>query len=330
MKQSGSRWIRSLKNRITVGSFRRKARVTFTQPPESLVAGPTLGIALGISISAIESLENYFRDGGVSIVQAAFAHTYFVHPDRVKERTPYYPDRARFSRRLYPGLGKGSSVKWPGDGREVQLDDNQYAQNAWERYTGHPIARGSGYGLRHIWGNPWNPNAFTAGWNFCYMPFWAGMLTESQHPHPKLEEAIRQASWDLYFRDNPVCQPPEFVENPGLDLDSVLAGQPILLLHRNSSSDSTQSRSRRPNVANSYESDFEHVKAIRAETHQSWINIRKASRSLQGKDHEAFGTRNVENSAKSCVRKIHRETGLSFAQIETLLDRHGLGNELRE
>ena len=34
------------------------------------------------------------------------------------------------------------------------------------------------------------------------MPFWAGMLTEEQHPHPELERAIRQASWDLYFRDN--------------------------------------------------------------------------------------------------------------------------------
>ena len=276
-------------------------------------------------MSAIQSLERYFREGGVSIVQAAFAHTYFVHPDRVREKTPYYPDRARFSRTHYPGLSKGSSTRWSGDGREVRLDDNQYAQIAWERYTGHRLARGSGYSLRHIWGNPWNPDAFTAGWNFCYMPFWAGMLTERQHPHPNLAEAVRQASWDLYFRDNPVCQPPEFVENSGLDLDSVLAGQPIHVLYREDSSGSTQFRSRRAEAAASYKSVFEHMRAIRKQTHQSWINIRKASRSLQGKDHGAFGTRNVENSAKSCVRKIHRETGLSFAEIASLLDRHGLG-----
>ena len=105
----------------------------------------------------------------------------------------------------------------------------------------------------------------------------------------------------------------------------MLAGQPIHVLYREDSSDSTQFRSRRAEAAASYKSVFEHMRAIRKQTHQSWINIRKASKSLQGKDHEAFGTRNVENSAKSCVWKIHRETGLSFAEIESLLDRHGLG-----
>ena len=325
MKRTVSKWFRSLTSQIATGQSLRRKVGTRMQQHETSVGGPTISVATGLSVSAIQSLERYFREGGVSIVQAAFAHTYFVHPDRVREKTPYYPDRARFSRKHYPGLGKGSSANWSGDGRKVRLDDNQYAQNAWERYTGHPIARGSGYGLRHIWGNPWNPDAFTAGWNFCYMPFWAGMLTERQHSHPILEEAIRQVSWDLYFRDDPVCQPPEFVENPGLDLDSVLAGQPILVLYRKASSGSTQTRSRRTEAAASCESVFEHVRAIRKQTHQSWTNIRKASRSLQGKGHGAFGTHNVENSAKSCVRKIHRETGLSFAEIETLLDRHGLG-----
>ena len=257
-------------------------------------------------------------------MQAAFAHTYFVHPERVREKTPYYPDRARFSRTYYPGLEKGSYATWPGDGREVRLDDNQYAQSAWERYTGHRIARGSGYSLRHIWGNPWDPNAFTAGWNFCYMPFWAGMLTERQHPLPELEEAIRQTSWDLYFRHNPVCEPPEFVENPGIDMASVLDGQPILVLYREVSSTPVQSKT---DTAESYGSTFEHVKAIRRQTNQSWVNIRKASRMLQGKSHGAFGTLNVENGAKSCVRRIHRETSLSFAEIEALLDEHRLGNQ---
>ena len=70
---------------------------------------------------------------------------------------------------------------------------------AWERYTGRKLSRGSGYGVRHIWGEPWNPYFYTAGWNLCYMPFWAGMLTEAQHPHEKLPDAIQQASWDLYF-----------------------------------------------------------------------------------------------------------------------------------
>ena len=115
-------------------------------------------------------------------------------------------------------------------GREVKLGDNAKAQQAWARYTGRRIERGSGYGVRHVWGHPWDPDAFTAGWNLCYMPFWAGVLTERQHPHPELEKAVRQAAWDLYFGDDPVCDSPEFVTDPGVDLDAMLDGQPIRLL----------------------------------------------------------------------------------------------------
>ena len=182
--------------------------------------------------SPIQSMEDYLQKGGASIIQAAFAHSYFIHPDEVRAKTPYFPDRARYSRRHYPRLDKGHQTVWTGDGREVRLDDNQYAQNAWAQYTGRSIKRRTGYGLRHIWGNTHNPDAFTAGWNFCYMPFWAGMLTEDQHPHPELQDAIKQASWDLYFRDNPVCHPPGFVEDPGVDLEAILAGQPLLILAR--------------------------------------------------------------------------------------------------
>ena len=186
----------------------------------------------GEIVSAIQSLEDCFREGDVSIVQAAFVHSYFVHPSKVRVKTPYYPDRARTSREHYPGLGRGQCGIWSGDGREVRLSDNQPAQNAWAGYTGCPIARGSGYEVRHIWGNSWNPDAFTAGWNICYMPFWASMLTAEQHTHLELRQAIRQASWDLYFKNNPVCQRPDFVVNPNVDLESILAGQPILILDK--------------------------------------------------------------------------------------------------
>ena len=279
-------------------------------------------ITADMASSAIESLESYFQVGGVSIVQAAFAHTYFVHPDRVREKTPYFPDRARRSRKHYPGLEKGREAEW--QGKPVTLDDNQYAQIAWERYTGHKLARGSGYGIRHIWGNPWDPDLFTAGWNICYMPFWAGMLTERQHPYPDLEKAIRQASWDLYFRDSPVCQLPDFVESPGLNLDSILNGRPILVLNGEPPG-ATRTQNERPRGFDSDEDVFQAVKQIRTQTHQSWVNILKASKSLQGEASVAFGTRNVENSAKSCVRRIHRETGLSVVEIENLMDQHGLG-----
>lgn len=204
------------------------------------------------------------------------------------------------------------------------MDDNQYTQIAWERYTGTRIARGSGYGLRHIWGHTWDPNAFTAGWNFSYMPFWAGMLTERQHSHSGLESAIRQAAWDLYFRDNPVCNPPEFVEDPGIDLESILEGQPLRIMRRESVRRVTRSatpQKQRPEIEGT---TFDKVKAIRRQANQSWVNIRKASRLLQGKEYEPFGTHNVENSSKSIVRKINRETGLLFGEIEDLLDEHNL------
>ena len=273
--------------------------------------------------SPIDSLEDYFSRGGVSIIHAAFAHSYFVHPDAVRERTPYFPDRARVSREHYPALVRGMKTTWSGDGREVRLDNNQRAQMAWEKYTGRKRLHGSGYSVRHIWGNPWDPDYFTAGWNLCYMPFWAGMLTERQHSHRELERAIRQASWDLYFRNNSVCETPDSLDDPGLDLDSLLTGQPLLILGKAITAVTKQPSTVTPSSPDAAGDIVERVKAIRSQKHQSWSNIRKAARALQGLIHEPFGTPNVEDSAKSCVRKIISETGLSFSQIETLLDEQG-------
>ncbi len=67
----------------------------------------------------------------------------------------------------------------------------------------------------------------------------------------------------------------------------------------------------------------EQIKTIRSQKHQSWSNIRKAACALQGLPHEPFGTPDVENSAKSCVRKICAETTLSYAEIEAVLDEQG-------
>ena len=271
----------------------------------------------------MESLEIYFRDGGTTIIRAAFAHSYFIHPDAVRARTPYYPDRARVSREHYPGLGRAAVAVCPAAGRQVVLDHNQRAQMAWQRYTGF-LARGSGYGLRHICGHPWHPDSFTAGWNFCYMPYWAGMLTEDQHPHPDLQDAIRQASWELYFRDNPVCQPPDFVQNPGLDLHAILGGQPILVMVPGATAGVAHPETSASNPTISGSELFAVVQAIRSEMHQSWVNIRKALMSLQGKEHQPFGTANVETSAKACLRRILRETGLTPEGLELLLDQNGI------
>ena len=267
----------------------------------------------GKLISPIESLECYLQRGGTTTVQAAFEHSYFAHPDRVRQKTRYFPDRARFSREHYPNLSKGDRTTW--QGREVKLDDNSAAQRAWASYTRRPIERGSGYGVRHVWGHPWDPDAFTAGWNLCYMPFWAGMLTERQHPHPELEGAVRQAAWDLYFRNDPVCAPPEFVADPGIDLNAILRGQPVLILSEGTASVNGPA----PACGGSGEEIDVRIRELRSITRQSWSNLLIAVRSLQGKPHEPFGTRNVQATAESTLRRIKRETGLDLAALERRL-----------
>lgn len=92
--------------------------------------------------SPVEILEGYLDRAGWTILQAAFEHSFFVDPDAVRARTPYFPDRARYSRETYPNGRRGAKAMWKG--REVILDDNAYAQQAWRRYTGRRIYRGSG------------------------------------------------------------------------------------------------------------------------------------------------------------------------------------------
>lgn len=272
----------------------------------------------GELVPPIQALEDYLQTGGTTILRAAFDHSFFVDPETVRARTPYFPDRARFSRKFYPGKGRGDQAIW--DGRTVILGDNAYAQQAWQRYSGRSIYRGSGYSVRHVWGHPWNPDSFTAGWNLCYMPFWAGMLTEKQHPHPALQQAVRQASWDLFFQEDPVCTPPDFVEDPGMDLASVLGDQPLLILGGETKDTDTPGLP----TGSPDQDAFERVRAIKIHTHQSWSNISKATRTLQGRRHVPFGTRNVGSSSKSTVRRILRDTKLGLSGLEALLKDRGV------
>jgi len=258
----------------------------------------------GIGSTAIDALVSVFG-GEDHLIRAAFSHSYFVSPDKVREKTPFDRNRARYSRKHYPNKSKGETTVWSGDDRKVTLDDNSCAQTAWKKYTGH-LQRKSGYGVRHIWGHPWNPDAFTAGWNLCYMPFWAGMLTEKQHPLPKLEEAFRQASWNLYFSENPVCTIPDFVKDPGIDLDEVLQGQPILIL--------SPKRNKQASNQVRFDSLEESTLNIRTQTNRSWSNLYKAARALQDKTHESFGTKNVENNSKSVVRRILKSASRKCSQ----------------
>ncbi len=62
------------------------------------------------------------------------------------------------------------------------------------------------------------------------------------------------------------------------------------------------------------------VRAIRADRHQSWKNLRKAVRALSDLPHEPFGTANVAASSKSAVRTMQRATGLSLDRLLEILD----------
>jgi hypothetical protein len=259
----------------------------------------------------IQLLNGYLKDGGTSIIKAAFEHSFFIDPEKVRAKTPMFDGAARKSRTHYPGLEHGEYSNWKG--MPVHLDLNGKAQQAWKRYTGRPLEKKSGFGVRHIWGNPWDPCAFTAGWNLCYMPYWVGMLTEEQHPYRTLQRAIEQASFELYFRKNPVLNSlPTFVEDPKFDLDSLLDDQPVLLLGPLSNG----LQAIEP-ISLDLFSPEDIVRSIRTRSGKSWLNLIAASRALLGLPFEEFGTINVENTSKSTVRRMLRETKL---ELHDLLD----------
>lgn len=62
------------------------------------------------------------------------------------------------------------------------------------------------------------------------------------------------------------------------------------------------------------------IKKVRTESRRSWSDLCKAVRALLDQPHEPFGTPNVENSSKSTVRRMRRETGLEFDRLKVILD----------
>lgn len=268
----------------------------------------------------ITVLQELLARSGLSLVEATLRYSFFIDPEAVRARCPYFPGRARMSREHYPSGDRGDRALW--NGREVILGDNARAQMAWARYTGRSIERGSGYGVRHIWGNPWDPDAFTAGWNLCYMPYWLGMLTEDQHPHADVARVIQQVSFDLYFRERPVCAQPEYVTDPGVDLTALVAAHPVLLLRPTAAA-----KPRPPALSGAAEAStgMQKVIGIRKARSQSWSNLRKAARALLGLPHEPFGTPNVEASAKSVVRTMARDSRLTIGELADIFERQCSG-----
>ena len=57
------------------------------------------------------------------------------------------------------------------EGKSARLDESAAEAARYclviARYTGRRIERASGYGVPHVWGHPWDPDAFAAGRNLC-------------------------------------------------------------------------------------------------------------------------------------------------------------------
>jgi len=259
----------------------------------------------------IPLLENFIRASGTTLIRAAFANSFFVDPEKVRQRTPYFPGFVRSSKQHYPGQSRGAQAKWKG--ASVKIGDNARAQLAWAKYSGRKIERGSGYGVRHIWGFPWDPNAFTAGWNLCYMPFWVGILTEDQHPHPELQKTIQQASYDLFFKSNPVCAAPPYIRDHGINLTALLGDQTIQIL---GPSPRRAESIRATSAAGTTE---EIIREIRSQYNASWLNLVKAVRELKGQDHDPFSTPNVKASSRTVVRRMCREADITLEVLGLIL-----------
>ena len=151
------------------------------------------------------------------------------------EQTPLFPERARRSREHYPRIDKGQTTTWEGRRRtEIILDDNSRAQMAWERYTGEQTGPAVGYGVDISGETPTTPMRSPLAGNLCYMPFWAGMLTEDQHPLPELQTAIRQLRGISIFLSPQCARAPTSWSDPGIDLPALLDGTPLMVLYRDS------------------------------------------------------------------------------------------------
>ena len=157
-------------------------------------------------------------------------HTYFLHPDRVRQRVQqtksaaWFPDCVRMSNQHHKSKHKGDASHW--DGREVRVWDNTKARVAFASFSGLVMAgdkegRIRGYHVAHVWERVYDPECFTAGWNLCLMPGFLKLFTEQQDRIELLHRVIQQAAFDLYFKAGAIGLPtPPFVTNQGLDLSA--------------------------------------------------------------------------------------------------------------
>ena len=65
-----------------------------------------------------------------------------------------------------------------------------------------------------------------------------------------------------------------------MDLSSLLTGQPLLILKRETPGGTKRTKEATSKSVDTLEGKVQRVKEIRSQSHQSWLNIRKAARGL--------------------------------------------------
>jgi hypothetical protein len=63
------------------------------------------------------------------------------------------------------------------------------------------------------------------------------------------------------------------------------------------------------------------VLRIRTESRRSWVNLQNALALLEGRTDAEFGTPKVEQSSRSVVNRMLRETGLGLGGLRNLIDK---------
>ncbi|MGH9292736.1 MAG: DUF7662 domain-containing protein [Acidimicrobiales bacterium] len=129
------------------------------------------------------------RAGYETVLHAVAAHTVFLHPDTVDQTK----GRALF-RLVREPTRRGKIGQLP-DGRSVMYDDNNGPTLAFlwaaQRVKGRDVQ------FNHVWGDPRNPETYTALWNLCATPAFLAKTTDGSN-HPEVVSLLRYRTFDLF------------------------------------------------------------------------------------------------------------------------------------
>jgi len=131
------------------------------------------------------------RAGFDTVLHGVAAHTVFLHPDTVDQSK----GRALFRLARDP-TRRGTIYTLP-DGRSVMYDDNTGPTLAflWAAQR----AKGRDVQFNHVWGDPRNPDTYTALWNLCATPAFLAKTTDGSN-HPEVVRLLRYRAFDLFGR----------------------------------------------------------------------------------------------------------------------------------